>query len=88
MEPDAEKRLDRFESKIDQINDKISAFAVVGQRIADLERRVVHIEAEVHELHLEVGNHTSSLAKILAWIGMGGAFAVLVFREVMRYVND
>lgn len=87
MDPEAEKRLDRFESKLDQVNDKLSAFPVVGQRITDIERRVDHIEKDVHEIRLDVGSNTMSLTKVFAWIAMGSAFAVLAIRELMRQLH-
>jgi len=87
MDPDAEKRLDRFEQKIDTISDKLSAFPVVGQRIVDIERRVEHMEKEVHEIRLEVGTNTLSLTKVFAWIAMGSALVVLAIRELMRQLH-
>jgi hypothetical protein len=87
LDPVDEKRLDRFEQKIDQISEKISAFPVVGQRIVDLERRVVSAENELREMRLEVGANTNSITKVLTWIGMAGAVLVLGFRELMRHFD-
>lgn len=69
--PEDQNRLNRFETKLDQVNEKLVAFPVVGQRISDMERRMGVIETEVHEIKHEVSGNATMLAKI------GGIFTIV-----------
>lgn len=80
----SQDRLDSVEGKLHDIHDKLSAFPVVGQRVADIERRLAQVESDIRILDARDVSHTASIAKIGGVFSVLGVLGAVVARQIIE----
>jgi septal ring factor EnvC (AmiA/AmiB activator) len=83
----AEKRLDRFEGKIDKISDQLAAFPVVGQRLQALEATVKATDTRLNALEKQQQENTATLKNGERMLWAGGAAALAFGKDVLAWAK-
>ena len=87
MDPSDQKRFERFEDKLDDIKDKLSAFPVVGQRLDEQNRRIGNIEDEIHELRMLATENKVSNAKLFTIASVAAVVGSVALRWAVQSIG-